>query len=161
MKIKFIANKSSELYISPFNEKQFTKLIYSLDISFNTRFFENLKISELVKDEVVDMFMLATLIKYNNAISMINSYIQILLLEKEISNKYIIFPQEKIYECCISLYHSKKTDMRDVINWINSFEFTEDDLTTIEWEKGNNWWREEDLKIIKEALSLVNMSELF
>lgn len=161
MKLKFTSNKSSELYTSPFNGKQFAKLIYSLDVSFDYRFFENFEISKLVKDEVVNMSMLASLIRDNYTINTINNYIQILLLEKEISNKYIIFPQKKVYECYISLYHSKKADMNNVIRWINSFEFTEDNSTIIEWGKGCDWWRKEDLKIIEKALSLVNMSQLF
>lgn len=160
MKVKFTSNKSSE-FINPFNEKQYTKLVYCLDISFNKDFFEDLKIFKLIENKIVNMPILAELIKYNSAINTIRSCLHIVLLEKEISNKYIIFPTEKTYEGRLNLFYSEKSDLRDIITWINNFEFTEDNSTIVEWQKSKGCWKEEDLKIIKEALSLVNMSELY
>lgn len=168
MKLKFTANKLPELHIIPPVENrhyqlEITKCIYSLEVSFEEEKYKSYKISELIKNEIVNMPILAEIITDNIIIREIAGYAYLLLIEKEKTYKYIMFPQEKTYEWASRLYAG---NMRSIITWINCyFEFTEskptkDKFVSVEWKEHTNWWKEEDLKIIKKALSLVNMSEL-
>jgi hypothetical protein len=170
MKIKLIAKDAPKLYSHYYKIAikhkyptiEYTKAIkYSIETSFEDKFYKRFKISELIKDGKVDMFLLGEILKYGAAFKRWVNYLFLLLEEKEKQKEYIIFSKKKTYEFIKWRPHPYESHNRvPIAHWVNTFRFTKHDsiLLNIE-EKG--WWKEEDFKIIKEALSLVKMDNIW